>query len=833
MKFPGFLSKPRWLSKDAATRRAAVAQDTQPELVTNLGRLAREDADPDVRLAALKRLVDPGIAQGMAHDDADANVRAQARGLWLDLLVGLHSSAPPLAERLRLLKAQDDNELLERTARQAREPELRRAALERITRPALLLERASEDSDAGIRLTLVDRIDDETLLARLAERSRKSDKQVNRRARERIDALRIARGDDATLEQRARQLCEKLEHLLREPGQQDAEARIVAEWTANEGSVAEALRTRFQRARGLLETSRNPPAPKPVETPIEAETPEVAESESAVGAVADEPSADATAVAATLIAQARFAASVDEANAAQRQQREQQRALLGELEETLRAFDTAIDAGASAQAHAAKSRIDGLRRRIEVPLPSALMQHAIATEKRYAELSRWQYWADNQRRLQICEDIEAIPTAGLHPDAVASRVRDAQAEWTRLDAAEGRDANRSGGLARRFHAACRAALAPAQNYFRKRQELRESHAQEIHALLERANAWPEDSVDWAALATLRRELVEALRGLDRVEPRERKQLAQGAKTSLTALDARITRRDEEIEHAKTALIAEAENLGQTAQRGTAAAARELQQRWQQVGNGKRSRDQAQWKAFRAAIDAVFGKLDAERAERTARDSEAREQAEALCVELEALAASGSPDRGAAARLQSAWTALRVRDEALGQRFEQALAASRDAEMERERAARRVRFDAWRARYALCRAAETGATPADELRERWASTTPTDIGANALESRFEVALASSAAPIADADAARDLLIELDVLGGQESPSADGERRRALQVDRLANRLRGGSAATPSQELVALLSRWSELGAVDGDETDARLDRALSAALKTLH
>ncbi len=215
MKLPAFLNKPRWLSKDAATRRAAVLHDSDSELVANLGRLAREDADADVRVAAMKRLADPGIAQGLAHDDADLNVRAQARTLWIDLLTGTHASAPPLAERLRLLKAQDDNELITHIARNAREAPMRQAALDRSSRPGLLLERALDDADPAIRLALVARIDDEAQLARLAERARKSDKQVSRAARERIDALRIARGHDATVEQRARQLCEQLEQLVR------------------------------------------------------------------------------------------------------------------------------------------------------------------------------------------------------------------------------------------------------------------------------------------------------------------------------------------------------------------------------------------------------------------------------------------------------------------------------------------------------------------------------------------------------------------------------------------------------------------------------------------
>jgi hypothetical protein len=201
MKLPALFSKPRWQSKDAAKRRTAIAHDDDRELVANLGRLAREDADAGVRIAAAKRLADPGIAQGLAHDDADAGVRTQARALWLDLLTGTHPAAPSVAERLRLLKAQEDAELAERIACHANEPELRRAALAQLNRPALLLERALADRDASIRLALVERFDDEATLERLAERARRSDKQVARRARDRIEELRLGRGDVATFEQ--------------------------------------------------------------------------------------------------------------------------------------------------------------------------------------------------------------------------------------------------------------------------------------------------------------------------------------------------------------------------------------------------------------------------------------------------------------------------------------------------------------------------------------------------------------------------------------------------------------------------------------------------------
>jgi hypothetical protein len=840
MKLPALFNKPRWQSRDAAKRRFAVAHDNDRELLSSLGRLAREDADAGVRIAAARRLADPGIVQGLAHDDADAAVRAQARALWLDLLTGTHPAAPSAAERLRLLKAQDDAELAERIACHANEPELRRAALAQIKRPALLMERALADRDPSIRLALVERFDDEATLERLAERARKSDKQVARRARERIEELRLDRGDAATFEQRARQLCERMEQLLRVPGHADAEREIAIQWAMIAHPVAESLRVRFQAAVDLLASSRDPiPRVVPVATsPVESGEREVEE------AIARAPSDPApsdpvpdpvSTVVAPLIAQARFAVSLDEAQAARRQQQEQQRALFGELAEQLHACAAALDSGASAQAHATKARIDDLRRRIEAPLPKAIAQQLVDVEARHAELSRWQLWADRQRRQQLCGEIEALPELRLHPDAVATKVRDAQTEWSRLDAIEGGTAARAGDLNRRFHAACRAALAPAQGYFRKRHELRQSQSAGIGALLERAAELAEDSSDWSAIANLRRDTVEALRGLDRIEPRERKALAQSLKAQLTSLDERITRRDGEVERAKAALIAEAETLADGMPRGAVASARELQKRWQAAGNGRRSRDQAQWNQFRAAVDRVFGKLDAERAERNARDAEARAQAESICAELENLAsASEPPERGAAGRLQAAWDALRPRDEDLLRRFGEAQSRLREQAQRQDRERRNARFRHWLEHYRVCRAAELASDSPEQSLRRWTAATADAPAAARLADRFARTTGGAEGTLPGDETSADMhavLVELEMLAGVESPAADMDLRRSLQIERLSTRMRGTQSASVPEQLDALLARWSELGATTAD-ADARFEHALLAAIESL-
>jgi exonuclease SbcC len=183
--------------------------------------------------------------------------------------------------------------------------------------------------------------------------------------------------------------------------------------------------------------------------------------------------------------------------------------------------------------------------------------------------------------------------------------------------------------------------------------------------------------------------------------------------------------------------------------------------------------------------------------------------------------------------------LNVRDESLLRRFRAAQAILRDVDIRRERVARRNPYDAWFARYRLCRAAERGEQSPDDLRAAWEAVPRGDIATTALVSRFETALQndpSNALPASsddvDEDALREVLIRIEIFAGLESPREDLERRRELQIERLSARMRGAAALTPHQELAALLSRWTELAGAESPEFDARLERDLAAAVETL-
>jgi hypothetical protein len=857
MKLPGFLNKPRWQAKESAVRRAGVAEDDDAELIAILPRLAREDPDPGVRSAALKRLADAALAQRLARDDADAGVRADARKLWFDLMAGTHAQAPSPVECVRLLRAQDDAALIEHVARSAVDADLRAAALERVARVPLLIERATSDPSPALRLAALERIDDAAVLERLAERTRKTDKLISRRARERADALRISRGDNEAADARARLLCERVEQIVRSAHSGNAEVEIDAQWASIEPHVGEPLKARYRVARDLLAASRvgrvatrdeQPPDAAPDVTLVETAPATQVESAGTDSVNSHSDDADSTEaptelpVAEPLLAQVRFTASLNAANISKQQDESRQRqARIERIEAMVLEFENAVEAGSASRAHAAHAEIIAARKSKTDAIPRSMTRRLAEAERRYGELSQWQHWSDNQRRKQLCESIEELIGSGLHPDAVATRVREAQAEWTRLDAAEGHApaAHAVHGWAKRFHSACRHALEPAKSYFRKRQELRKTHAQEVASALERAAALPDDSNNWTLIATTRHAIVDCLRTLDRVDPHDRKTFARNLKAALTRLDARVAQHHGEIESAKSALIAEAQALtAGTMSRGAVAAARALQQRWRDIGNGRRDRDQAQWRTFRAALDAVFGKLDEERSERAARDTESRGQAEALCVDMENLArATERPSRADISRIQTAWDALNTRDEGLLRRFRAAQADLREAGTRIERAARRAPYEAWLARYRLCRSAERALDAADALRVKWEAAPSCDIASETLSARFEAAAgsdgASTNAAEDDEEAFRDVLIRLEIFAGLESPREDHERRRALQVERLSARLRGAAAATPPErELAALLESWSELDPPASPALDARLERDLAAAIETL-
>lgn len=824
MNLARLLFKPKWQDKNADVRRAAVASGNDPNLIAALPQLVRADADAGVRLAALKRLDDYEAWRERSTGDADAELRRTARNAYLTLLCSSDARVPALPRRIAELDTLNAEEM-ERVATRATDRELRANALERVTRPALLAERAVTDPDPAIRLAVLERIDDAATLERIAERARKTDKAVNRRARELIEAQHIGRGDAAAVGQKARALCERMEALVRSPAHSETvyEA-IVREWNALGNAVPTDLLARYCGADALVRQTRinvlNPPV-REVAAPVQAE---------AVEAAAAAPTPD------MLASQARFDAALANAAAEAQRERELRRSHLREIEELLPQYTAVIEAGTVSAAHAMHDRLLNLTAMV-VPLPASLETKLTPLHEHYAELKQQQAWANRRRREMLCEDVGQLAQSGLHPDALALRIREAREEWQRLDASEGLAAKAESSLGRRFQALCHRALKPAKAYFDKRSELRKGHTGEVEKLLQDAAALSAEIADWKAAGQLRQKLGDALRSLDGVDPRSRTALAKQIKDAIASLAPRLDAHADEVEAAKKRLIVRAAALQQQNDgRSIARDARELQQQWTALGHGRRGSDQRLWNEFRGAIDAAFGQLDAARKQRDDEATALRAQAEALLGEIEALRDGGAlPPEEVKSQLRdldARWQALASVDPAFQQRYRKAHGLIESGLQGAVRRKRLLRYTVAMEKYALLRSVETAAQTADAVAPQFNEPAIPAEFARSLEARFARASSQqAAADEAGEIAARDLLVEFEFFAGVETPADDRQRRMTFQVQRLASRMRDRGAATPESELVRLMNAWFAQPPQAATLED-RFARAAAAAVDTL-
>ena len=205
-------SKPSWETSDPRRRSEAVASADASAIAAQLPELARNDPDAGVRCAAVRRLEDLALISDRMRNDSGTQVREVARERLKQLYGG---EVLGLAERERVLRVEEDAELLAWVAANAPQAPLRRLALERCNRPGFIVERCMRDPDVALRLWLLERIDALPALQRIADAVRTSDKQLSRRARERIHEQKLALGDPATLRERVLAICEELDALRR------------------------------------------------------------------------------------------------------------------------------------------------------------------------------------------------------------------------------------------------------------------------------------------------------------------------------------------------------------------------------------------------------------------------------------------------------------------------------------------------------------------------------------------------------------------------------------------------------------------------------------------
>lgn len=212
--------RPQWQHANPHKRLAAVAgfEPADDEQRRLLRELAFNDADRQVRQAALCRLATLELWYLAGHQDADSGLRKHALARVSSLLCDAAADAAKVADFVGHCK---DSKLIESLWRQLPHAQARQAALTRLNKERLFADAADSDADGPLRLWAAGHVDDDKLLARLAKKA--TDQQVAALAQSRLDEREAA---SRALAQRAEQ-CRLLLARLNAQGDKLAEPQAL------------------------------------------------------------------------------------------------------------------------------------------------------------------------------------------------------------------------------------------------------------------------------------------------------------------------------------------------------------------------------------------------------------------------------------------------------------------------------------------------------------------------------------------------------------------------------------------------------------------------------
>jgi hypothetical protein len=290
------------------------------------------------------------------------------------------------------------------------------------------------------------------------------------------------------------------------------------------------------------------------------------------------------------------------------------------------------------------------------------------------------------------------------------------------------------------------------------------------------------------------------------------------------------------------------------ERDTPSQVKALQARWQAQAKelSLPQRDErVLWEQFRAACDAVFQAREARRKQEDDVKHEGRRALEELCTQLEQLALATDKDdaqlRRAQRELEEQWRQkTRRSDPALRgveARFAHAKSALESGLTTRTRAREAAVWQTLLAKEQLCEAldrrllAHEGATDSEATNAAWTALPALPAASEkAMAARRDAALraladegqaATQVARIERGVAARgEMLLELEMLLGLESPPELQAQRLALQVKRLRDRFQSAPPAGTGTAAERLLAWCAQPGVADARDRQ-RCERVVSA------
>ena len=902
--------KPKWQNKNADIRLESVSTEQDPDLISSLVEIAENDEDKRVRSAAIKRLHQLENILKVYAGESDSEVRTLLEDRIRQLASSSHESRPPLELRMQVVESTSDRELIEHLAHHAPEAALRRAALSKVQRQGVLGDCCISDSDAENRTFAASRITQHTTLKRVIGALRKSDKSLYVKLQERLHTELLEQADPGAVQTEALRICTGLEKQALDIESNDTPEidNLHAAWQDIAALVRTDMSRRYQRVCDRLVA---PPAPSP--EPVKEAVADIAkdvttESPVETDAAAESGTEETGALQANeslfrLFSSIRLYETENGKNpaAATISKMNQQLEKIWKRCEPPHPDDVVCFNLASIELEILENTLEKCQQQLEAELSQAQGQLAQleteleqgelhkaletraalqqlakghgrnkewqqlnnkmhAMQARLRELRDWQHWSNNKVRKRLTSEMEILPAADLHPDALLDRIKSLQLEWKNLEQSEQIPGDKRFSAApwmwRKFSAAGHAAFDTAKPYLDKRSEIQSRHAQSLATFCAELEQIAQvETVDWVALSKGLTRGRKKLHELNEVPANQRQKLARKLKSTLDKANAAMQEHYQSVEIEKMKLIRTASQLVHLPERSDAITqAKSLQSNWKAAGSLWRSKEQELWNQFRAHLDPLFSELKNEQASIRAADSDRLAAQKALCAELKEILKSGeelSSLHGKVQGLQDSWKDIEHPDRKFLLSFQEMVEEYQQlVERAQHQLVKSDRERWWLKSALLHELTVTGRTAKGALskktEKRVTSAWPENSSGDAFESRMDQTckdiLAGEKSSLNDDEIediqtqARALSISLEFLAGLPSPTEDRDQRMKYQVDRLAQSMSGAAPRQAANE-EALEAEKTWLGFYALPEADfgtfgKRIKRALSTILETV-
>lgn len=523
-----------------------------------------------------------------------------------------------------------------------------------------------------------------------------------------------------------------------------------------------------------------------------------------------------------------------------KQQTEDSRKLRRNIEKTIDSLEKKLD---ERSLKASSQLFKELQKQLQ-QVPQAIEQSYQGKVKllhgRLQELRDWQGFVTQPKQIELCERMEYLAEQSLDPQLKANRIKELQTEWRALGGSSDQ------ALWNRFKTASDKAFEPCQEFFAEQDRLKQANLEKRQEICEQLQTFLDqvnwDAVDWKAMDRISRKAREEWHHFYPVDHKHNKPVQKQFQKLMDTLESHLKEERARNAALKGDIVARAEALlNEQDMRDAAQAAKSLQKEWQAIGITEHREDRKLWKAFRAACDQIFAKLQDQRSHHQQEVQEQIAQAEQLCAEAEQLVSeSGDSIEAKLPQIQQEFRSLQLPRDAyqkLQERFQAATQAARQRlrQQQQEQA-----MQHWQelARQAEAIARYEDAIIAGESHEPpKALDLPTELPPvmeEQLSQRQKNAAQASAGDYERNEReARLLAIQAEIAAGLESPESDRTLRMEYQMERLAAGLTGAPSKQEAQEeVISILASWYGLGPVEPKLRAALQNRLEQALLQVL-